>query len=125
MNLYCEISAGELIDKVSILEIKSEKIKDEIKLLYINKEKEILSKEMDKLYAYINWLIKMKDINLKLWEVEDKIREKERLKQFDNEFIEFARQVYIMNDERFNIKNQINQYYSSNIMEQKSYEEYK
>lgn len=124
MNLYCEISAGELIDKVSILEIKSEKIKDQTKLLYINKEKQILSEEMNKLHSNTNWLLKMKEINLKLWNVEDNIREKEKLKEFDNEFIEFARKVYIMNDERFLIKDQINKYYKSNIMEQKSYQKY-
>lgn len=124
MNLFCEVSAGELIDKISILEIKSEKIKDPIKLLYINKEKEILLKEANKLYGYITWLLKIKDINLKLWKIEDDIRQKERDKSFDDEFVALARAVYFTNDERFDIKNQINNYYSSNIMEQKSYEKY-
>jgi hypothetical protein len=124
MNLFCEISAGELIDKISILEIKAEKIKDSAKLLYINTEKEILLKEAGKLYAYINWLLKLKGINFKLWKIEEDIREKERKKEFDSEFIELARAVYFTNDERFNIKNQINNYYKSNIMEQKSYEKY-
>lgn len=124
MMLSCEISAGELIDKISILEIKSEKIKDEIKLLYINKEKEVLLKEANKLYAYINWLLKIKEINLKLWQIEDDIRQKEKRQEFDKEFIELARAVYFTNDQRFNIKNEINNYYKSNIMEQKSYEKY-
>lgn len=124
MNLFCEVSAGELIDKISILEIKSEKIKDPIKLLYINKEKEILLKEANKLYGYMTWLLKIKDINLKLWKIEDDIRQKERDKSFDDEFVALARAVYFTNDERFDIKNQINNYYSSNIMEQKSYEKY-
>lgn len=124
MNLYCEISAGELIDKISILEIKSFKIKDPLKLLHINKEKEILLKEADKLYAYTNWISKVKEINLKLWDIEDRIRQKERNKEFDEDFITLARAVYITNDERFDVKNQINNYYKSNIMEQKSYEKY-
>lgn len=124
MMLSCEISAGELIDKISILDIKSEKIKDQSKLLHINKEKEVLLKEANKLYAYINWLLKMKEINLKLWQIEDDIRHKEKKQEFDKQFIELARAVYFTNDERFNIKNEINNYYKSNIMEQKSYEKY-
>ena len=124
MNLLCEISAGELIDKISILEIKSEKIKDEAKKTYINKEKEYLYKQADKLYSYTNWFLKLKEINIKLWEIEDNIRRKEKRKEFDSEFIELARAIYITNDQRFDIKNQINNYYKSNIVEQKSYEKY-
>jgi hypothetical protein len=124
MNLYSEISAGELIDKISILEIKSEKIKDESKLEHINMEKDILSKEAQKLHLHQNWLDKIKEVNLKLWKIEDDIREKERKKEFDQAFIELARAVYFTNDERFNVKNQINLFYSSNIVEQKSYEKY-
>ena len=124
MKLHCEISAGELIDKISILDIKLNKIKDGIKLIYIQKEKDTLMAEVDKLDAYINWLFKIKEINLKLWDIEDRIREKEKLKQFDQDFISLARAVYITNDERFNIKNQINNHYNSNIMDQKSYEKY-
>jgi hypothetical protein len=124
MNLYSEISAGELIDKISILEIKSEKIKDENKLEHINMEKDILSKEAQKLHLHQNWLDKIKEVNLKLWKIEDDIREKERKKEFDQAFIELARAVYFTNDERFNVKNQINLFYSSNIVEQKSYEKY-
>ena len=100
------------------------KIQDPIKLLHIHKEKEVLKKEADRLYSYVNWLLKIKEINLKLWKIEDDIREKERLKKFDEEFIQLARAVYFTNDERFNIKNQINTYYNSNIVEQKSYEKY-
>jgi len=124
MKLHCEISAGELIDKISILDIKLNKIKDPIKLIYIQKEKDSLMTQVDKLYAYINWLLKIKEINLKLWDLEDRIREKEKLKQFDEDFISLARAVYMTNDERFNIKNQINNHYNSNIIEQKSYEKY-
>jgi len=124
MKLHCEISAGELIDKISILDIKLNKIKDPIKLIHIQKEKDSLMTQVDKLYAYINWLLKIKEINLKLWHIEDRIREKEKLKQFDKDFISLARAVYTTNDERFNIKNQINNHYNSNIIEQKSYEKY-
>jgi hypothetical protein len=124
MNLYSEISAGELIDKISILEIKSEKIKDQVKLDHITREKHTLLKEAQKLNLYEKWLDKIKEVNLKLWKIEDDIREKERKKEFDQEFIELARAVYFTNDERFNIKNQINSWYNSNIVEQKSYEKY-
>ena len=124
MKINVEISAGELIDKISILEIKSEKIKDPIKLLYINKEKKLLLQEANKLCADINWLLKIKEVNLKLWEIEDNIRAKERSKEFDQEFIRLARLVYFTNDERFKIKNEINSHYSSDIAEQKYYEKY-
>jgi hypothetical protein len=124
MKINAEISAGELIDKISILEIKSEKIKDPIKLGYINKEKKLLLQEANKLCADINWLLKIKEVNLKLWEIEDKIRAKERSKEFDQEFIRLARLVYFTNDERFKIKNEINSHYSSDIAEQKYYEKY-
>jgi hypothetical protein len=124
MNLYSEISAGELIDKISILQIKSEKIKDETKLDHIMREKFTLLKEAQKLYLHQKWLDKIKEINLKLWKIEDDIREKERKKEFDQQFIELARAVYLTNDQRFNVKNEINSWYSSNIVEQKSYEKY-
>jgi hypothetical protein len=124
MNLYSEISAGELIDKISILQIKSEKIKDEAKLDHVNREKDILLKEAQKLHLHEKWLDKIKEVNLKLWKIEDDIRDKERKKEFDQEFIELARAVYFTNDERFNVKNEINSWYSSNIVEQKSYEKY-
>jgi hypothetical protein len=124
MNLYSEISAGELIDKISILQIKSEKIKDEAKLDHVTREKYDLLKEAQKLNIYQKWLDKIKEVNLKLWKIEDDIREKERKKEFDQEFIELARAVYFTNDERFNVKNEINSWYNSNIVEQKSYEKY-
>lgn len=124
MKLYAQISAGELLDKISILEIKSEKISDPSKLVDITKEKDILLKEAEKLVAKIGWLKKLKNINLKLWETEDCIRDKERKKEFDQEFTNLARTVYFTNDERFSVKNEINQYYNSYIVEQKSYIKY-
>ena len=124
MKLYAQISAGELLDKISILEIKSEKISDPSKLVDITKEKDILLKEAEKLVAKIGWLKKLKNINLKLWETEDCIRDKERRKEFDQEFTNLARTVYFTNDERFSVKNEINQYYNSYIVEQKSYIKY-
>ena len=124
MKLAAQISAGELLDKISILEIKSEKISDPSKLVDITKEKDILLKEADKLVAKIGWLKKLKNINLKLWETEDCIRDKERRTEFDQEFTNLARTVYFTNDERFSVKNEINQYYNSYIVEQKSYIKY-
>lgn len=124
MKLAAQISAGELLDKISILEIKFEKISDPSKLVDITKEKDALLKEADKLVAKIGWLKKLKNINLKLWETEDCIRDKERRKEFDQEFTNLARTVYFTNDERFSVKNEINQYYNSYIVEQKSYIKY-
>lgn len=124
MNLKAEISPGELFDKISILEIKSKKIKDKDKLKYINQEKEDLYKIAESLSDYLPWIIQLQDINYKLWEVEDSIRYKEKRKEFDSEFISLARNVYIINDERFSLKSKINNHYSSNIIEQKSYISY-
>ena len=116
------VSNGELIDKISILEIKKEKIKDKKKLNKINYE----YNELKKLYddKYNEYFIQLKNINLKLWNIEDKIRIKESQKKFDNEFIELARSVYMTNDIRFKIKNNINIMSNSDINEVKSYEKY-
>lgn len=127
MKINVEISIGEYIDKLSILLIKKDKIQDTKKL-------ENIKKEIDLLLHYANnfsstdlnfWTDKIKNINLKLWDIEDKIRLKEKNKEFNSEFIELARSVYYTNDERFEIKNEINKYFNSEIFEQKSYEDYK
>ena len=120
--LNIPISVGELIDKITILEIKKEKIKDNDKLKKVEKELE----ELNKLNTFdIHEEYKeLKNINLKLWEIEDDIRIKERKKEFDDEFIELARSVYKTNDQRFNIKNIINIKLKSSINEVKSYEEF-
>ena len=125
MDISVNVSVGELLDKISILQIKSERISDEKKLIEIRKELEILTKlSKDSLENSESWIAKIKPINEKLWQIEDDIRKKEKSKEFDQEFIELARSVYVTNDQRFKMKDEINQFYGSEIKEQKSYEEY-
>lgn len=120
-----EVSNGELADKLTILEIKLEKIKDDNKLENIRKEynalngalKDIIDKK-DPLYK------KLYDINLRLWNIEDRIREYERKKDFGVGFIETSRSVYFTNDLRARIKKDINEKTGSNLTEEKSYEDY-
>jgi|688.fasta_scaffold1155844_2 hypothetical protein len=122
-----EISNGELIDKLSILEIKSKNIKDESKLNNINKEffelKDIASEllKIDGVYELYQELI---EVNNTLWDIEDSIRWKEREKKFDEEFVYYARNVYITNDLRFKLKSKINELTDSYFVEEKSYERY-
>lgn len=119
-----EVSTGEVADKISILLIKNERIIDVDKLENINKELSSLIKHfpaeilIDKLYSLLC------AVNLSLWEIEDAIREKERLGEFDTTFIELARQVYITNDNRAALKMRINIKYNSDIIEEKSYKPY-
>jgi hypothetical protein len=125
MTLYTvdvSISIGELFDKYSILQIKLEKINNTNKLIYVKKEIEYLQPHINKFNLDKSLLECIKNINEKLWVIEDKIREKEIKKEFDDEFISLARQVYITNDERCNIKNKINLYCNSEIKEIKSYD---
>lgn len=128
MKINTEISVGELLDKISILKIKSSKIKDEEKLKNINKELQALNLIVDQSLKSYKALGKrsneLMDVNLKLWSIEDDIREKEREKCFDDSFIELARSVYITNDKRFEIKNKINKESGSSFSEEKSYEKY-
>lgn len=125
--IYTPVSVGELIDKLSILQVKKIKITNEEKLEYINKEFELLynlssvyldNKQLETLY---NILVKT---NSKLWDIEDKLRVLESEKRFDDEFVELARNVYFTNDERFSLKNQINKITDSEIREIKEYIEY-
>lgn len=115
------VSLGELYDKYSILEIKSEKITDEHKLFEIKKEMNFLKPYIDKFNLSEEFKDKIKKVNLQLWDIEDNIRIKEKKNEFDNEFIQLARNVYITNDERAKIKNEINKYFNSEINEIKSY----
>ena len=127
-KIQSEISAGELFDKISILEIKLDKVKNENNLKIINKEYKSLKESQDsniettektkKLYDEI------KEINLKLWDIEDNIRICEKNKDFGKKFIELARLVYLTNDERSKIKSEINELLGSNIREIKEYEDY-
>ena len=126
MNINCEISLGELVDKLSILKIKAKNITDSAKLIHVKKEEEILSQTLSslKLENIEHHLNQMIDVNSKLWKIEDDIRDLERAKDFGEEFIRLARAVYITNDERFNRKNTINTTYKSGLVEVKSYQEY-
>tara|TARA_B100001123_G_C15302488_1_gene1021521 strand:+ start:126 stop:512 length:387 start_codon:yes stop_codon:yes gene_type:complete len=128
MIFTAPVSLGELLDKISILLIKKKKIKNKNKLKLINNElkklQSILVKsniKKDKLKKYLNLL---KNINLKLWMVEDKLRECEKSNNFNNNFIKLARSVYKFNDKRANIKLNINKKFKSTIIEVKSYEKY-
>ena len=126
MNISCEISLGELVDKISILRIKLQKITDAEKLGHVQKEEKTLSEtltslKLDNIDFHLNQMI---DVNLKLWKIEDDIRDLERDKDFGEEFIRLARAVYVTNDERFKRKNTINTNYKSGLVEVKSYQDY-
>jgi hypothetical protein len=124
--ILAEISAGELIDKITILEIKKIKISNKEKLNDIEKELSSLNGTMKKSIPDQNLIkdliIKLKEINLKLWDIEDGKRAAEKEKNFNEKFIELARNVYKFNDERAKIKLAINNTLGSNIKEVKSYE---
>ena len=126
MTEIVHISIGELWDKYSILLIKKERITDPDKLHFIHLEIDILNKNMNK-YTYLNnqLFIDLKRINEQLWDIEDNIRIKELNKEFDDEFISLARNVYRVNDERANCKQNVNNSFGSQINEVKSYTKYK
>ena len=125
-KILAEISAGELIDKITILEIKKEKITNKDKLIEIEKELLSLNDTMKKFIPNNSEISKfkdsLKDINLKLWDIEDGKRSAEKNNNFGEEFVELARKVYKFNDERAKIKLAINNALGSNIKEVKSYE---
>jgi len=127
-KILTEISAGELLDKISILEIKLDKIKDRESRIEISKEYESLGKTKDlhiQITPEINNLSnKLKEINLKLWTIEDKKRICEKNQDFSKTFIDLARNVYLNNDKRAKIKSEINKLLGSNIKEIKKYENY-
>ena len=114
VKILAEISAGELIDKITILEIKKEKINDDQKLIDINKELISLNSTMKEFIPDLNKVSNLKNdlknINLKLWDIEDSKRNAEKNKKFDEEFIQLARNVYKFNDERAKIKLSINKF---------------
>ena len=127
-KIIVEVSIGELLDKISILEIKQEKIKDPVKLKFILNEHSILKDQLnnnvksddkiDKLFQ------SLKGINTKLWTIEDDIRECERNKDFGSDFVSLARAVYFTNDKRSEIKKSINLLTGSGFVEEKSYQDY-
>ena len=123
--ILAPISLGELIDKITILEIKKEHM--------IGTQKKNVEKELKSLVIILeskkykidsNLIIKLKEVNKSLWEIEDQIREKENKKDFKEEFIKLARSVYKENDRRANIKKEINQKYNSSLIEEKFYKSY-
>ena len=125
-KILAEISAGELIDKITILEIKKEKISNKEKLIEVDKElvslNESLKKSINDESKILSFKNDLKNINLKLWDIEDGKRSAEKNNQFDEKFIQLARNVYKFNDERARIKLAINNALGSNIKEVKSYE---
>ncbi len=128
MKINIPASIGELFDKITILEIKKSKIKDENKLIFINKELNLLKKVVKSkkinTRSLSSLVKKLKNVNLKLWNVEDKLRKFEKNKQFKKDFINYARKVYYTNDKRAILKNEINLKTNSIINEVKSYEKY-
>ena len=127
-KILSEVSAGELLDKISILEIKLEKINDKNNQIELKKEYKILKENQNstiKLEGKIEDLFKsLKNINFKLWNIEDRLRICEKNKDFGKEFIELAREVYFNNDKRSKIKSDINKTLGSNIVEIKQYVSY-
>jgi hypothetical protein len=122
-----EVSNGELVDKVSILSIKLEKIKSAEKRANVLKEYEYLYPIMCKIgiNADSDEFRELREVNLALWEIEDEIREKEAHGGFDETFIQLARSVYFENDRRYEIKRQINRRTQSSLFEEKEYVDYK
>ena len=127
-NLQVPVSPGEVLDKITILEIKSERITDSEKVANVRVELALLqqtwrnnikdSEDIRSLHA------QLKKINETLWEIEDDIRDKERAREFDERFIELARAVYVTNDQRSQIKKELNLHLGSEIIEEKSYQDY-
>ena len=127
-KIYSEISAGELFDKITILEIKKNKIKEKSKRNIVLKElgslQEAVNENIEKSKSLTKLYKKLKSVNLKLWKIEDDIRDCERKKNFEDKFRKLARAVYFTNDERSRVKNKINSLTKSNISEVKSYIKY-
>lgn len=120
-----EVSNGEIIDKLSIIQIKLERIKDKNKLENLQKEFDLLKNAASGIMSLDDPLYKnLYEVNCELWDIEDQIRDLERNKDFGGKFIETARAVYFKNDKRSEIKRQINISTSSGLIEEKSYEKY-
>ena len=128
MAALIPVSWGEIIDKITILEIKSERLADAAKLKNVRHELAQLAAVRDKAFPDHAGLAKLaqalKDVNIALWVVEDEIRDQERAKTFGAKFVELARAVYVTNDKRSEIKRQINDLLGSDLIEEKSYAPY-
>ena len=122
-----EVSIGEVVDKATILEIKTEKFQDPEKLENVKNEYNILKKALKEqgITPDSDEYKRLKKINLKLWDIEDNIRKEEAAQNFSDKFIQLARDVYLTNDKRAAIKKEINLKYNSDIIEEKEYVEYK
>jgi hypothetical protein len=121
MKISIPVGLGELYDKISVLEIKSEKITDKEKLAYVNEELSALRETAKQFPVDPALYAELKDVNSRLWEIEDAIRVEESKKDFGEKFIGLARSVYVTNDRRAEIKKQINLASGSDIVEVKSY----
>jgi len=128
VSIKIEISVGELLDKITILQIKTERIGDAAKLENIKKELRILQAQWEgSPYSKIDLgenISALKKVNERLWDIEDEIRNKENKHVFDEDFIELARSVYFINDQRAEIKRTINNSTGSDLIEEKSYSDY-
>ena len=129
MSINIEISTGEFRDKITILKIKADRIKDKDKLRNITNELNQLVDHWEK-YSHKEIEIdgelkKLRNINEQLWDIEDNIRDKERAQEFDDVFVKLARSVYFTNDKRAEVKKEINKKMGSLLVEEKSYKEYK
>ncbi len=122
-----DISIGELVDKVSILSIKLKKVKNKQKLKNINKEFDLLKVPMEECGIKLDSseFLRLEEVNLRLWDIEDKIRIEESKQDFGTEFIRLARSVYFENDVRAEIKKEINLKFGSDLVEEKEYVDYK
>jgi len=120
-----EVSNGEIADKLTIIEIKLERIKDETKLVNLRREYTVLNEAVAKIIDKKDPLyVSLYNINCQLWDIEDHIRDLERNKDYGEDFIETARSVYFTNDKRSEVKRAINEKTGSNLIEEKSYEDY-
>jgi hypothetical protein len=120
-----EISNGEIIDKLTIIQIKLERIKDKVKIVNLQKEYNVLFKASSSIIATSDPLyISLYEVNCELWDIEDRIRDLERNKNFGSDFVSTARAVYIKNDKRSELKREINIRTASGLIEEKSYEKY-
>jgi len=128
-EILIPISPGELLDKITILQIKVERMTDPAKVANVRTELDVLNKAWSKAVAVDAEITalsaELKAVNETLWEIEDDIRDEERNKRFNERFIELARAVYVTNDERANTKRKVNQHLNSTIVEEKSYPDYR
>ena len=127
-NIKVPVSPGEVLDKITILEIKSERMEDPEKVANVRVELKLLQDTWaanitdDEVIRDLH--AQLKEINEALWEIEDDIRDKERVKEFDERFVELARAVYFTNDRRSEVKKKLNLHLGSQIIEEKSYQDY-